>query len=72
MEKYRPSNGSEGDFFYEDFCKKCVKDKPLEYRFCPILNATYALEVNSPSYPQEWQIINGKPTCTAFKERDDG
>lgn len=69
---YRPSNGTEGFCFMEDFCWRCKRD--AKYREtdngedgCPILADTFVYETDDPKYPKEW-IYNerGFPCCTAF------
>lgn len=70
-EKYRPSNGSEGIAFMEQFCGRCERD--AAYRAgtgdsCPIAAITMALRVDHPDYPAEWQYgPDEQPTCTEFE-----
>jgi hypothetical protein len=64
-EKYRPSNGTEGEIFLEWFCARCTKGETA----CPILGATFMLAVEDPLYPPEWTYgEDGQPKCTAFEE----
>jgi hypothetical protein len=64
---YRPSNGTESQDFMEAFCFRCEKDRN---RDCPILAATFVLDVNDPKYPKEWRYDGeGHPTCTAFESK---
>lgn len=71
-EKYRPSNGEEGELFMSRHCLTCLKDK--DYRehdgdSCPIVAATFCHDVDDPLYPAEWIYGNdGQPTCTAYEE----
>lgn len=75
---YRPSNGTEGDYFFEKFCARCVGERaaranPEGVDGCPILTATFALGVDDPGYPSEWVQNEGPwetadPRCTAFVE----
>ena len=68
--KYRPSNGTEGDWFVERNCRSCVhgkyehtgdtNDKP-----CEILSRSFLFDVNDKEYPAEWVYVNGNHTCTA-------
>lgn len=74
-EKYRPANGSEGDWFMSQFCYRCTKDlhAPIEGG-CPIVVLTLCLGTDDPKYPPEWTYdADGRPTCTAFDpiEPDD-
>lgn len=70
---YRPSNGSEGDWFRGQFCDRCVRDRDWresETNPCEILNATLCLSTDDPHYPSEWRYDeNDDPVCMAF-DRD--
>ena len=68
MEKYRPSNGWEGEMFMDDFCYQCKKDDPDNDLLCPIIALTMSFNIDDKGYPIEWCYIDGKPTCTAFEE----
>lgn len=46
---YRPSNGTEGDFFIEVQCGGCVKRKT-----CRIPRLTMLYDEAHPLYPKEW------------------
>ena len=64
---YRPSNGTEGECFINDFCGMCERDKDAEEgEGCPILAATMAYDVDDPKYPREWICTSNGPKCTAF------
>lgn len=78
-QKYRPSNGSEGEAFFESWCSECQRDKamregaPLEdcddNERCDIIGDTFAYSVDDPRYPDAWQYgPDGQPRCTAFVE----
>ena len=70
-EKYRPSNGTEGEMFREMYCYQCSKDDG-EKKLCDILGRTLGLLVDDPDYPTEWQYNgNGQPVCTAFKKESE-
>lgn len=66
---YRPSNGTEGMDFMEQFCVRCKKD---EDERCPILGRTMAYQVDEPEYPVEWiRDDDGRnPRCTAFEAKE--
>ena len=67
-EKYRPSNGTEGDLFISGNCYHCMEDGDN----CEILHRTFAHDVEDPEYPSEWQYgTDGQPTCTAFRRLDE-
>lgn len=63
--RYRPSNGTEGDYFRCDFCDRCVRD--LADPGCGILTRTLLCDVEDDEYPDEWTYdAAGNPVCTAF------
>ena len=68
---YRPSNGSEGAYFIERWCDRCVHDEPHRNNTgdsCAIVANSMAFRVRDPEYPKEWvQEDNGSNArCTAF------
>lgn len=66
MEKYRPSNGSEGDDFTSRFCDICKNGNGDTG--CDIQNRTMAFDLSDPEYPSEWVYgLTGNPICTAFE-----
>jgi hypothetical protein len=76
-EKYRPSNGTEGDLFFASWCAECERDKVLcnqidfddapDGDLCPIIGLSFLHNVEDAEYPQEWQYgKDGQPCCTAF------
>ena len=66
---YRPANGTEGDFFMEDWCYRCTKDS--DANLCPIIGRTMAYGINEAGYPTEWIMDDDgdNPRCTAFEAR---
>lgn len=68
---YRPANGTEGDFFMEDFCYRCKHDS--EDNPCEILGLTFWYSIGDPKYPGEIWIVDddglSNPRCTAFVEK---
>jgi hypothetical protein len=68
--KYRPANGSEGDFFMAAFCEQCKKygysDETPE-KTCPILMASMAFEIEDAGYPSEWIRDDDGGKCTSFE-----
>ena len=63
--KWRPSNGTEGEIFIDSWCGECKRDKNQN---CPILAATFAHAVTDEAYPKEWQYgDDGQPKCAAFE-----
>ena len=71
-DKYRPSNGTEGEMFMSQFCYNCVKYpiNPNAKHQCKILCNMMVFNINEKEYPK--QMIyddSGKPTCTAYINR---
>jgi len=70
---FQPSNGTHGDIFMGEYCYKCAKfphDTDAKNQ-CAIVLKTMAFDISEPEYPNQWRYINGKPTCTAFKSREE-
>lgn len=76
-QKYRPSNGTEGDCFFSAWCRQCARDKALgegadfddceEGDLCDIIAKTYQYPATDDQYPIEWQYgKDGQPCCSAF------
>ena len=70
---YRPSNGTEGDAFYAQWCQRCERERAYrESRYddpdlaCPIVTRAMALKITNPDYPREWISDEAGPRCTAF------
>jgi len=74
MDKYQPSNGTEGMSFIEDHCMQCLHcdPDPSGAKQCKILCATMCFNVNDKEYPNEWVYIDDKPTCTKWQKWDWG
>lgn len=73
MEKYQPSNSTEGMHFCDKYCYKCINHGPddTDKEGCEILLKTLCLSVKDPDYPEEWTYKeNGEPTCTAYQYWD--
>ncbi len=69
LEPYRPSNGTEGEYFMSEFCYRCKHDEDYDNP-CSIIGLTMGYDLSDPEYPKDtWVYFNGKPTCLAFKER---
>lgn len=69
---YRPSSGTEGDFFREDWCDNCKHDS--EDNPCKILGRTFWYSIDDPEYPGEIWIVDddgiNNARCLAFEARD--
>jgi hypothetical protein len=68
---YRPSNGTEGEFFHAEFCYRCARygdpDGPIEP--CRIQLNAMVHHTDEPEYPKEWveDSDGSNPRCTAFE-----
>ncbi|WP_142850994.1 hypothetical protein [Telmatospirillum sp. J64-1] len=71
-QKYRPSNGTEGEIFLAAWCARCIHEAahradPDNEDGCLIIAASFAFDIEDEEYPQEWQYgEDGQPKCTAF------
>lgn len=75
MKKYRPSNGSEGDWFMDKYCMNCLHcdPNPEGKKQCEILLRSLVYGANEPEYPTEWTYDeNDKPICTSYTKWDWG
>lgn len=74
---YRPSNGTEGQFFYEAWCAKCSRDAAFRNndndrpRGCSIIARALIYDLDDPQYPKEWiqgtdDGVFSETRCTAF------
>jgi len=68
-ESYYPSNGTEGTIFQSDYCDACSKDRwnGASGKQCSILVKALCIGERVP----EWVYINGVPTCTKFKSKEE-
>jgi hypothetical protein len=66
---YRPSNGTEGEIFMEQWCERCQHDDQEFEEYCPIVADTMAFDIGDKDYPKEWIYKPGTdiPICTNFK-----
>jgi len=75
MKKYRPSNGTEGEIFTDQYCMNCIHcdPDPRGKKQCLILCKTLVYDLNDKEYPTEW-IVNddGFPICTEWVKWDWG
>ena len=70
---FQPSNGTHGDIFMGEYCYKCSKfphDSDAKNQ-CVIVLKTMAFDIEDPEYPNQWRYVDGEPTCTAFKSREE-
>lgn len=60
-EKFRPSNGTVGEAFMDDFCHICMR-----FNGCEIYPRAMLYQIDEPEYPVEWTYdADGKACCTA-------
>ena len=74
--KFRPSNGTIGCAFIEDWCGTCARDEYRSYgkdpdgidtRRCDIVERTMLYQIDDPEYPAEWTYdADENPCCTAY------
>lgn len=63
---YRPSNGTEGMIFEDNFCNRCRKQR----KPCHIWGNALAFETGDKHYPKQLTYDDeGHPTCTAFDDK---
>lgn len=75
MKPYRPSNGSEGMWFTDKYCMKCLHcdPNPDGAKQCMILCNTMVYDTNDKEYPKEWIYDeNDQPKCTKYHKWDWG
>lgn len=76
-QKYQPSNGTEGECFFDAWCRQCARDRSMregdnvddcdDGEVCKIIGDTMAFSPEDEEYPKEWQYgKDGQPCCTAF------
>lgn len=79
-ERYRPSNGTEGEIFMGAFCNRCQRDAGFrrgDEPACSIATMTLLFHRDDPAYPPEWvRDVNdiewpGTARCTAFEPMSD-
>lgn len=64
-EPYLPANGAEGDAFTEYWCGRCAlggPDMTESPEVCPIFS-----KAERGEQPDEWRMVDGVPTCTAWR-----
>jgi len=73
LQKYRPSNGSEGEWFESKFCMQCIHTNPDPDKKpqCKIWFRALVHYATDKEYPSEWTYDeNNKPVCTAWVKWD--
>lgn len=70
MEKYRPANGTEGEWFESMFCRRCKHEDEDTERFCDIHTDALLFGVTDADYPHQWQRIDNKPICVAYEMKE--
>ncbi|TAA18213.1 hypothetical protein EA658_13780 [Pseudoxanthomonas winnipegensis] len=72
-QKYRPSNGTEGEGFICEFCGNCARSDHAQpdadddsLLGCEITGRTMLYDVEDPEYPAEWIWDGLEPRCTAY------
>jgi hypothetical protein len=76
LDKYRPSNGTEGSALMGKYCDRCWHDRKAAKdpeKGCKILLATMLWGIADPGYPDEW-VTDGTwqgARCTKFQSFED-
>ena len=72
IELYRPSNHTQGENFMSDHCYQCYKwrDDHEAKAQCDIVLRTMFYDLSDLKYPKQWRYVDGQPTCTSFKSRE--
>ena len=71
MNIWKPIYPSEYEFFYDNWCMKCLHDKEFRetgHNGCPILGLSMNYPVDDDVYPRELRIKDGNPMCTNFSD----
>ena len=68
MQPYVPSNGSEGMAWEELWCNRC-SHRAIDP--CAKTQCVHELRALSGEDNKRWYIIDGVPTCTAFRNRSE-
>lgn len=74
---FRPANGTEGEMFFDGYCRNCARDKAMsegkavedcdDDEKCDLIALSMAFDETDPRYPKAWVYgKDGQPTCTAF------
>ena len=75
---FRPSNGTEGMIWMEEFCYCCIHEKwshtqDNNDQKCDIMSRSILYEKKEEGYPTEWVFDpEGWPVCTDWKKWDWG
>ncbi len=72
MKPYRPSNGSEGEWFMGRYCENCHFDQKYQRtqdgkHGCKIIVYSFAYDIGHPKYPKEWVEDENGPRCTKYE-----
>lgn len=73
--RYKPSNGSEGMWFENEYCMNCLNcdPDPNGKKQCQILFRAFWYDIDDNEYPVEWVYDeNDKPMCTEYVKWDWG
>ena len=73
-EPYRPSTGTEGEWFICENCGTCERsghngkpdDVGEELMGCSILGRAFYYDIDDQEYPIEWIVGKNGPECTAW------
>jgi hypothetical protein len=70
--RYKPANGTEGEWFFNKFCYRCKNYVDFGTHEDCNWNLILAAEINEITdldYPDEWTYDEGgNPVCTSFEK----
>lgn len=72
-EPYRPSNGTEGIDFHENWCTVCQRERAYmddpdsHEKACKIFSLSLIHNVDDQAYPRELIYSQSGPVCTAYR-----
>ncbi len=76
LDKWQPSNSTDGFAFQSKFCDQCWHDRHAEKdptKGCKVFLASMAYRITDPKYPKEWVTDHTTFTgqCTKFESIED-
>lgn len=73
IELFEPYGCEVGEAFMRDHCYQCIKypHSSDAKKQCNIMGRAMGFHVEDKEYPNEWRIVDGNPTCTAYKNREE-
>ncbi len=73
---FKPSNNTDGERFFDSWCRKCARDKSMsegksiddcaEFELCDIIVSSMIYQLDEAEYPRQWIYGENGPCCTSF------